>query len=191
MYQYEEDYHGYNYIAGIDEVGRGCLAGPVVSACVILPKGCELQVDDSKKISEKKREQLCEQIKQVAIAYAIGIIDNQVIDKINILEATKLSMEQALEKMPIQPDFVLIDALTINTHIPQKGIIGGDANVAVIAAASILAKVTRDNMMKDLAITYPQYSFEKHKGYGTKAHKEALAQHGMCDIHRRSFKVKL
>ena len=189
IYAYQKQYHGYQHIAGLDEVGRGCLAGPVVSACVILPKGCTLPVKDSKKLSEKKRNQLYDEIKAIAIACEVGIIEPEIIDKINILEATKLSMETALEKMQITPDFILIDALTINTHIPQKGIISGDATIAAIAAASIIAKVTRDTLMTAYAKTYPQYGFEKHKGYGTKQHKEAIQAHGLCELHRRSFKL--
>ena len=186
-----ENMYDFENIAGIDEVGRGPLAGPVVSAAVILPKDCNLPVDDSKKLSEKKRNQLFVQIKEQAIAIGIGIIDHEIIDKINILQATKLSMLQAIEKLDIQPDFLLIDALTLDTKIPQLAIIGGDGKNASIAAASIIAKVTRDSIMVDYHQKYPEYFFHKNKGYGVPAHIAAIKEHGLCTIHRRSFTKKL
>ena len=202
MKQYEEELYakGISFIAGVDEVGRGPLAGPVVTACVILPKDFDvLGIDDSKKLSEKKREQLFEVIKEKAIAYGIGMADNHRIDEINILEATKEAMVKAVlaankvlnEKMNQKIEHLLIDALTLkDLEIPQTGIIKGDANSISIAAASILAKVTRDRMMVEYAGEYPAYSFDKNKGYGTKAHYEGLDAAGICPIHRKSFLKK-
>ncbi len=182
---------GYKFIAGVDEVGRGCLAGAVVAGAVILdiskplPEG----LNDSKKISKKKRETIAEEIKEHALAYAYGQIEADEIDKINILEATKKAMALAVQNLKVKADYLLIDALELkNIDLPQKGIIKGDATSASIAAASIIAKVYRDNLMKDSAITYPEYGFEKHAGYGTKAHFEALRNHGATPIHRKSFK---
>ncbi|MBR5228963.1 MAG: ribonuclease HII [Firmicutes bacterium] len=180
------------YIAGVDEVGRGPLAGPVVTAAVILPEDFSLLgVNDSKKISEKRRDELFEQIKETAVCYSIGIRDNHDIDRINILEATKEAMTEAVRGLEIRPDHLLIDALTLkDVDIPQTGIVKGDANSVSIAAASILAKVTRDRMMVDYHETYPDYSFDKNKGYGTKAHYEGLDRAGASPIHRMSFLVK-
>lgn len=188
---FEEKYKDYEYIAGIDEVGRGPLAGPVVSCAVILPKDFDAPVRDSKKLSEKKRNILYEQILEQAIAVSLGIIDNKKIDEINILEATKLSMLQAVEDLEIRPNFLLIDALNLNIDIPQAGIIGGDDQSMSIAAASIVAKVTRDQIMKEYDSVYPVYGFAKHKGYGTKQHREALLEYGPCIIHRHSFLGKI
>ena len=183
---------GIRYIAGIDEVGRGPLAGPVVAAAVILP--CDfkvLGVNDSKKLSEKKREELYELITGEAVSYSIGIIDNYTIDEINILEATKLAMKQAIEGLDTKPEYILIDALTLkDVMIPQRGIIKGDSLSVSIAAASIVAKVTRDRMMNEYHNRYPYYSFNRNKGYGTKAHYEGIFDHGLCDLHRRSFLKK-
>ena len=180
---------GKQYVAGVDEVGRGPLAGPVVTAAVILPQDFHLLgVNDSKKLSEKKREELFEQIKDAAVCYAIGRREPERIDKINILEATKEAMCDAVNKLSIKPDHVLIDAVKLkDLDIPQTSIIHGDALSVSIAAASILAKVTRDREMVEMSKIYPGYSFEKNKGYGTKAHYEGLAEFGPTPIHRRSF----
>lgn len=188
---------GYRLIAGVDEVGRGPLAGPVVAAAVVLPESFDvLGVDDSKKLSEKRREELFACIREQAVAWGIGMADQQVIDEINILQATKQAMKQAIaqvrEKLAAcgqgDLDYVLFDALTIDdVQLPQEGIVKGDSRVLAIAAASILAKVTRDRMMVEYAEQYPGYAFERNKGYGTKAHYEGLRAQGMCPIHRRSF----
>ena len=199
MQIYERDLRaaGKRYIAGVDEVGRGPLAGPVVAACVVLPEDFDvLGVDDSKKLSEKKREQLYDAILSEALAYGIGMQDNASIDEINILEATKEAMRCAIieaeqrlrEKTGCGIDHILIDALTLReVAIPQTGIIKGDSASLSIAAASILAKVTRDRMMVEYDSIYPGYAFAKNKGYGTKAHYEGLQAQGMTPIHRRSF----
>lgn len=191
MRQVEEELYakGMRYIAGIDEVGRGPLAGPVVAAAVILPADfAVLGVDDSKKLSEKKREELYLLITEQAVSYGIGIIDNYIIDEVNILEATKLAMKQAIEKLEIEPEYILIDALTLkDVETPQRGIIKGDSISVSIAAASIVAKVTRDRMMVEYHEQYPHYAFDQNKGYGTKAHYEGLDCNGMCELHRRSF----
>lgn len=199
MQVYERDLRaaGKRYIAGVDEVGRGPLAGPVVAACVVLPEDFDvLGVDDSKKLSEKKREQLYDVILSEALAYGIGMQDNASIDEINILEATKEAMRCAIieaeqrlrEKTGCGIDHILIDALTLReVAIPQSGIIKGDSASLSIAAASILAKVTRDRMMVEYDSIYPGYAFAKNKGYGTKAHYEGLQAQGMTPIHRRSF----
>jgi len=180
------------YIAGVDEVGRGPLAGPVVTAAVILPENFSiLGVNDSKKLSEKRRDELFDQIKEAAVCWSIGIRDNHDIDRINILEATKEAMCDAVKGLEIRPDHLLIDALTLkDIDIPQTGIVKGDANSVSIAAASILAKVTRDRMMVEYHETYPDYAFDKNKGYGTKAHYEGLDRVGASPIHRMSFLVK-
>lgn len=185
-------------ICGIDEAGRGPLAGPVVVACSLMPKESMIEgVNDSKKISEKKREKIYEEIVQEAIAYGVGIIDQEEIDKINILNATKKGltiairqMEEKLEEKNIKkPDVILVDALTgIDTlGIPYKSIIHGDAISYSIACASIIAKVTRDRIMRKMDEMYPQYGFAKHKGYGTAAHMQAIRENGLCPLHRRSF----
>ena len=186
---------GYTMIAGLDEVGRGPLAGPVMAAAVILPSDTELVipgVDDSKKLSAKRREELSEIIKEKAVAWAVGSMDMATIDRVNILEATKLAMKQALEKLQITPDVLLLDALTLQgVTIPQMPIVHGDALSVSIAAASILAKVTRDRFMTEADTLYPQYGFAVHKGYGTKAHYAALEAYGPCPIHRLTFLKKL
>ena len=199
MQVYERDLRaaGKRCIAGVDEVGRGPLAGPVVAACVVLPEDFDvLGVDDSKKLSEKKREQLYDAILSEALAYGIGMQDNASIDEINILEATKEAMRCAIieaeqrlrEKTGCGIDHILIDTLTLREiAIPQTGIIKGDSASLSIAAASILAKVTRDRMMVEYDSIYPGYAFAKNKGYGTKAHYEGLQAQGMTPIHRRSF----
>ncbi|MGI8543018.1 MAG: ribonuclease HII [Aridibacter sp.] len=182
---------GYKYIAGVDEVGRGCLAGAVVAGAVILnlSKPLPAELNDSKKLSKKNRERIAEEIKEHALAYAVGQIEADEIDKINILEATRKAMILAIQNLKLKADFLLIDALELkNINLPQKGIIKGDSVSASIAAASIIAKVYRDNLMKDFAVEYPEYGFEKHAGYGTKAHFEALRNHGATLIHRKSFR---
>ncbi|MCI9015998.1 MAG: ribonuclease HII [Clostridia bacterium] len=179
-----------NYICGIDEAGRGPLAGPVVVASVIMPKNSMIEgINDSKKISEKKREELYEKIKEEAITYAVGIISQEEIDTINILNATKKGVTSSLKEIETKPDLILIDALKgIDTlQIPYKSIIKGDAQVYSIAAASIIAKVTRDRIMKNWDEVYPEYGFKNHKGYGTAAHIAAIKKYGICSIHRKSF----
>ena len=184
---------GYSAVCGVDEAGRGPLAGPVVAAAVILAPGTQLPgVNDSKKLSEKKREQLFDYVRENALAYGIGEASEAEIDEINILNATFLAMRRAIENMDAAADFALIDGNRIQgLDIPAECVIGGDAKVLSIAAASILAKVTRDRKMRQLAEEYPQYGFEKHKGYGTKAHYAAIEQYGVCPIHRRSFLKKV
>ena len=185
---------GVKYIAGVDEVGRGPLAGPVVCAAVIMPleeDALVIGVDDSKKLSEKKREQLAEEIKSRALCYTIIEIDEKTIDEINILEATKLGMREALLKLEIQPDVVLTDGnMTLDIPFPQHSVIHGDALSYSIGAASIVAKVYRDHMMDEYAKVYPEYLFEKNKGYGTAAHIQAIKEVGLCPIHRRTFTKK-
>jgi len=182
---------GYKSVAGIDEVGRGCLAGPVVAGAVILDLSKPLPegLDDSKKLSKKRREIISEEIKDCAVAFTVGQIEADEIDRINILEATKKAMISAVGKLNPAADFLLIDALELkNSNLPQKAIIKGDAVSASIAAASIIAKVFRDDLMKKYGEKYSEYGFEKHAGYGTKAHFEALRVHGATPIHRRSFR---
>ena len=185
---------GYRYIAGVDEVGRGPLAGPVVCAAVIMPlEESEIieGVDDSKKVSEKKREKLAELIKEKALCYAIFEVDEKKIDEINILEATKEGMKQALLALEITPDVVLTDGnMTIDIPFKQHSIIHGDALSYSIGAASIVAKVYRDKMMDEYAKVYPKYAFEKNKGYGTAVHIQAIKEYGLCPIHRRTFTKK-
>lgn len=177
-------------IGGIDEAGRGPLAGPVVVACVIMPKDSMIEgVNDSKKVSEKKREKLYEEITKTAISYEVGIIDQKEIDNINILNATKLGLTTAIKGLKVKPEFILVDALTnIDTcKIPYQSIVKGDAKCYCIACASIIAKVTRDRIMRQWAEVYPQYGFEKHKGYGTAMHIQAIKEYGLCPLHRHSF----
>ncbi len=180
---------GQKYIAGVDEVGRGPLAGPVVTAAVILPEDfCLLGVDDSKKLSPKKRDELFDQIKEAAICWTTGRREPQRIDEINILEATKEAMEEAVNALSIRPDHVLIDAVKLpRLDIPQTSLIKGDARSVSIAAASIIAKVTRDREMVEMAKLWPGYAFESNKGYGTAAHYEGLKKLGPCPIHRKTF----
>ena len=186
---------GYKLIAGVDEAGRGPLAGPVVAACVVIGPDFKIDTDelklvaDSKKLSAKKREQLFKVIKEKALSVEIGVVSHKTIDKINILQASLFAMKKAVEACKVQPEFVLIDG---NQKIPglikkQKTIISGDAKVFCIAAASIIAKVSRDFLMCEEDKKYPEYQFAKHKGYGTKLHLEMLNQYGPCPIHRRSF----
>ncbi len=190
--QIEEEIHnqGIEYICGIDEAGRGPLAGPVVVAACIMPRDSMIEgVNDSKKLSEKKRETLYELITQEAIAWGVGIIDQQEIDRINILNATKEGLTTAIKSLEVKPDRIIVDALTgIDTvGIPYTSIIKGDAKCYSIASASIIAKVTRDRIMRQWDEIYPQYGFEKHKGYGTKMHIEAIKEYGLCPLHRLSF----
>ena len=192
MKEFERKYEDLGYVCGIDEVGRGPFAGPVVAAAVILPKDCDiLYLNDSKKLSEKKRELLYDEIYEKAVAIGIGMSSEEVIDEINILQATYKAMQQAISKLSIKPDLLLNDAVTIpDVEIEQIPIIKGDAKSASIAAASIVAKVTRDRMMKEYDTIYPGYDFAKNKGYGTKAHIEGIKKQGICDIHRRTFVKK-
>lgn len=189
MKEYEYTYQACAHICGIDEAGRGPLAGPVVAAAVVLPKDCRiLYLNDSKKLSEKKRDLLFDQIREKAVAYGIGMAGPDRVDEINILRATYEAMRQAVEKLGIVPDILLNDAVTIpGLDITQVPIVKGDAKSVSIAAASILAKVTRDRMMAEYDKQYPVYGFAKHKGYGTAAHIEALRRHGPCPIHRMTF----
>lgn len=190
-----EDSHfnrGVQIICGVDEAGRGPLAGPVCAAAVILPPHVEIPgLNDSKKLSDKRRRELFPLIKEEAVAYGIGIATHEEIDEINILQATYLAMERALEALSVKPELALIDGNRAKDFgLPVETVVKGDSRSASIAAASILAKVTRDDMMLELANTYPQYGFEIHKGYGTKAHYAALDAHGISPIHRMSFLKK-
>ena len=192
MFDYENKYKsmGYSLIAGIDEAGRGPLAGPVCVAIVIMPLDEDKiisKINDSKKLTEKVRNQLYDEIISTAIDYHIELIDENTIDEINILNATKLGMKNCIDKINTRPDVVLIDAVKIDSSIVSESIIKGDALSYNIAAASILAKVTRDRLMLELAKEYPNYAFEKHKGYGTKDHINRLIEYGPCKIHRKSF----
>ena len=190
----EQELHrqGYVNVAGVDEVGRGPLAGPVVAAAVILPHDFDvLGIDDSKKLSEKRREELYEIITEKAVAWGIGMADHETIDEINILQAAKLAMKRALAELE-DVDYITFDAMKIeDIDIPQESVIKGDSKILAIAAASIVAKVTRDRMMTEYAKQYPGYGFEKNKGYGTKAHYEGISEHGICPIHRRSYLKKV
>lgn len=192
MCEYEKEYGVYSYICGIDEAGRGPLAGPVVAGAVILPKDCRiLYINDSKKLSEKRRNELFDIIKEEAVTYGIGIIDAAKIDEINILQATYEAMRSAINNLNPSPDILLNDAVTIpKVDIKQVPIIKGDAKSISIAAASVLAKVTRDRIMEEYDKKYPEYGFAKHKGYGTKQHIQALEQFGASPIHRRTFITK-
>lgn len=180
---------GYKYICGVDEVGRGPLAGPVVCAAVIMPLDDIIGgVDDSKKLTAKRREILAAQIQQKAIACHISLIEPQIIDEINILEATKLCMKQAVEGLSVKADFAMTDGnMTLDLSVPQESIIKGDEKSYLIGCASIVAKVFRDGLMDELAVTYPEYDFVHNKGYGTKKHAEAINKFGLTPIHRKSF----
>ncbi len=187
--EYEKKYEAYEYIAGIDEVGRGPLAGPVVAGVVILPKDTDiLYINDSKKLSEKKREELYDIIIEKAVAYATGIVSPQRIDEINILQATYEAMREAIAKLSVKPTLLLNDAVNIpGVDIKQIPIIKGDAKSISIGAASIIAKVTRDRMMVQYDELYPEYGFASNKGYGSEQHIEAIKKYGKCPIHRESF----
>lgn len=192
LYKYENELwsKGINYIGGIDEVGRGPLVGPVVTACVILPKDFVLEgLTDSKKLTEKKRDEYYDYIMDHALSIGIGMMDNKVIDEVNIYEATKLAMYQAVENSKITPEHVLIDAMKLEKlSMPSTSIIKGDAKSISIAAASVIAKVTRDRMMIELDKKYPMYGFKDHKGYPTKKHLEAIKEYGILDNYRTSYK---
>lgn len=195
MWQIENSYFekGVQVICGVDEAGRGPLAGPVCAAAVILPANIEIPgLNDSKKLSDKRRRELFPIIKEQAIAYGIGLADNGEIDQINILQATFLAMERAIAQLSVKPELALIDGNREKDFgIPVQTVVKGDSLSASIAAASILAKVTRDDIMLQMAQQHPEYQFDVHKGYGTKAHYAALAQHGPCAIHRMTFLKKL
>ena len=190
MYTYENDLkkQGYKYIVGTDEVGRGPMAGPLVVACVLLPEDEIIEgLNDSKKLSAKKREQLAEEIKQKAIEYQIQYMSVEEVDELNVYEASRQAMIKCVRKMKHQVDYVLSDAMPIDFEFPCLSIIKGDAKSASIAAASIIAKVERDKYMDELDNYYPEYGFKKHKGYVTKAHQQAIKEHGVCIHHRKSF----
>ncbi|WP_128894360.1 ribonuclease HII [Longirhabdus pacifica] len=179
---------GMTYVAGVDEVGRGCLFGDVVAAAVIMPQSLVLEgINDSKKLSEKKRESLYEEIVKHALAIGVGRVDAATIDEINIKQAARLAMKKAVEQCTPQPDQLLIDAETIHSHIPQLGIIKGDEKSHSIAAASIIAKVTRDRLCHEWGQLYPEYDIAKHKGYATKKHREMILEFGPSPMHRRTF----
>ena len=184
---------GYQLICGIDEAGRGPLAGPVCAAAVILPANAEIPgLNDSKKLSDKKRRELLPLIKETSVAYAIVMVDEKTIDEINILQATFRAMEQAANQLNIKPDYILVDGNKLPClTVPAKAVVHGDSLSASIAAASVLAKVTRDDFMLEQAKQYPEYGFDIHKGYGTKAHTAAILEHGPCAIHRTTFLKKL
>ena len=194
MWEIEDSFYSEDLkiICGVDEAGRGPLAGPVCAAAVILPKHLELPgLTDSKKLTDKKRRELFPLIQELAIAYGIGFATEQEIDEINILQATFLAMQRALDQLAVKPDLALIDGNREKDFgLPVKTVVKGDSLSANIAAASILAKVTRDNLMEEMAKEYPQYGFEIHKGYGTKAHYAALREFGACPIHRATFLMK-
>lgn len=195
MWEIEDSLYakGSQVICGVDEAGRGPLAGPVCAAAVILPPHLEIPgINDSKKLTDKRRRELYPIIKEKALAYGIAFADHKEIDEINILQATYLAMERALAQLSIRPDIALIDGNRAKDFgLPVQTVVKGDSLSANIAAASILAKVTRDDVMLEMAESYPQYGFTVHKGYGTKTHYEALAQHGPCPIHRMTFLKKL
>ena len=190
MKEYENELYnkGIKYIAGVDEVGRGPLVGPVVTAAVILPVDFyDERINDSKKVTEKKREMLYDVIMENAVSVGIGMSSSEVIDEINILEATKKAMNEALNNLSVKPEHVLIDAVKLDIDIPSTSIIKGDAKSQSIAAASIIAKVTRDRMMYELDKEHPEYDFAHNKGYGTKKHIEAIKKYGILKEHRKSF----
>ena len=187
--EYEEKYSNLNYICGVDEVGRGPLVGPVVASAVILPKNYFLEgLTDSKKLSKKKREYFYEIIKKDALSIGMGIVDNKKIDEINILEASRLAMKQAINSLSIKPDIILTDAMRLDMGIPEEDIIKGDLKSITISAASVIAKVTRDKMMEELHEKYPMYNFIKNNGYPTKEHIEAIKKYGIIKEHRKSFR---
>lgn len=194
MWEFEHKYAelGYRNICGVDEAGRGPLAGPVCAATVILPSNIEIPgLNDSKKLTDKKRRELFPVICDKAVAYGIAFADHLEIDEVNILQATYLAMERAINNLNTKPDFVLVDGNRAKDFgIPLETVVGGDGRSASIAAASVLAKVTRDDYMLKMAEAYPQYGFEVHKGYGTKAHYAALEEYGPCPIHRMTFLKK-
>lgn len=190
-FRYEEELYlqGYQLLAGIDEAGRGPLAGPVVAACLHMPQGLYIDgVNDSKKLTEKKRNDLFEILTHhPQVHYGIGIVSEKIIDKINILQATLHAMQIAYEEVAIDLDYLLVDGVSLSLKIPSRKIIKGDANSHLIAAASILAKVTRDRIMEKYHQKWPEYDFKSHKGYGTKKHRSAILEYGPCEIHRKTF----
>ena len=186
--EYEEKYSNLDYICGVDEVGRGPLVGPVVACAVILPKNYYIEgLTDSKKLSKKKRESFFEIINKDALAIGIGVIDNQKIDEINILEASRLAMKIAVNNLKIKPDVILTDAMKLDMGIEEEDIIKGDLKSITISAASVIAKVTRDKMMEELHNKYPMYNFIKNNGYPTKEHVEAIKKYGIIEEHRKTF----
>ena len=190
MLSYEKELYdkGISFIAGVDEVGRGPLAGPVVAAAVILPQNCKIKgLNDSKKILKKKHEEIFQAVKEKALAIGIGVMDNHVIDQVNIYEATKLAMKEAIAQLQIKPEHLLIDAMELDLPISQTSIVKGDANSLSIAAASIVAKVTRDKIMANYDQEFPGYDFSQNAGYGTAKHFEGIAKLGITPIHRTSF----
>jgi len=195
MWEYEKKLkgEGYKLIAGVDEAGRGPLAGPVYAAAVILKEDAVIDgINDSKKLSEKKREELFDKIIENSIAYSVYSVDEKIIDEVNILNATHMAMNGAVDSLTEKADYVLIDGNSIkNMKTPHETVVKGDAKSISIAAASILAKVSRDRYITEIAEKYPEYGFEKHKGYGTKAHNEAILKYGPSDIHRKTFLKKL
>ena len=190
MDEYEKKlFKQHNYIAGVDEAGRGPLAGPVVAATVILPRNFKLEkLNDSKKLTKKQRDIMFDIINEQALAIGISIVNSKTIDKVNILNATKQAMLESINNLDIKPDYVLIDHTPLDLDIPHESIVKGDSKSYTIAAASVIAKVTRDKIMEELDKEHPEYGFKNHKGYGTKAHKEALTKHGITKYHRTSFK---
>lgn len=184
--------NGYSAVCGVDEAGRGPLAGPVCAAAVILPAGIVIEgLNDSKKLSEKKREVLFDIITENAVSWSVSLVDEKTIDEINILQATYCAMRQAVEGLPHPADFAYIDGNRMEgLDLPYECVVSGDARIPSVAAASIVAKVTRDRLMRDFAVRYPVYGFERHKGYGSRAHHEALLQYGPCPIHRSTFLKK-
>ena len=195
LYEFEHGKRelGFKYICGVDEAGRGPLAGPVFAAAVILPEDYEIEgINDSKKLSEKKRDKLYDEIIEHALAYSVQSCDNKIIDEINILAATMLAMKRAVESLEIKPDIVYVDGNRLpDLEVPAEYIIKGDATSASIAAASILAKVSRDRFMYEMDKKYPEYCFEQHKGYPTKLHYEKIREFGSCEIHRLTFLKKM
>lgn len=193
VYENEAHNDGFCCVCGVDEAGRGPLAGPVYAAAVVLPEGCSIEgLDDSKKLTEKKREALYDVIKDTAVSCAVGIATVEEIDTVNILNATFLAMTRAIEGLDVSPDCALIDGNRApKINIECRTIVKGDAKCPSIAAASVLAKVSRDRYMREMAEKYPQYQFEKHKGYGTKLHYEMIEKYGICPIHRKTFLKKI
>ena len=189
-FETKASHQGFKNIAGIDEAGRGPLAGPVVAAAVIFPSQVNIQgLNDSKKLSTKKREELFPKIQEISVSYGVAVVGQKVIDKINILQAARLAMKQAVETLKITPGLLLIDGnQKIDSTLNQWPIVKGDSRSLSIAAASVLAKVTRDRIMDDYHKLYPQYEFNRHKGYGTKLHRNLIQEHGPCPIHRNTFK---
>lgn len=183
---------GIERVAGLDEAGRGPLAGPVVAACVMMrPEDLVIGVDDSKKLSENRREELSQRIRESALCWTVGVVDVDAIERINILESTRLAFQKCLEDMPLEPQYVFTDAMNITCSCPHEALVRADAKIYSVAAASIIAKTARDAIMRDLDRQFPQYGFARHKGYGTAAHREAILRYGPCPAHRMSFLKKL